>query len=157
MSELLTQGSSAPSFSLQRDGGGTITLEQYRGRKLVIFFYPRDNTPGCTKEAKGFSELREEFSQAGTDIIGISADTVKRHENFVAKQDLKIPLGADPELETLKAYGVWAQKSMYGRKFMGIVRTTYLIDQNGKIAKVWPKVKVKGHVEEVLLACKSRV
>ncbi len=155
MSEPLKKGSKAPKFSLDRDGGGTLTLAQFSGRKLVIFFYPKDNTPGCTKQAKAFSKMRDAFLQTDTDIIGISADTVKRHENFIAKHDLNMPLGADPELETLKAYGVWAEKSMYGRKYMGIVRSTFLIDRNGEIAEIWSKVKVKGHVEDVLAVSKA--
>ncbi len=155
MSEPLKKGSKAPEFSLDRDGGGTVTLAQFSGRKLVIFFYPKDNTPGCTKQAKAFSEMREAFLQADTDIIGVSADTVKRHENFIAKHNLNMPLGADPELETLNAYGVWAEKSMYGRKYMGIVRSTFLIDRDGLVAETWSKVKVKGHVEAVLAACKA--
>jgi len=155
MSEPLEKGRKAPDFFLPRDGGGTLTLAQYLGRKLVIFFYPKDNTPGCTKEAKAFSDLRDEFLREDTDIIGISADTVKQHENFIAKHDLNMPLGADTELEALKAYGVWAQKSMYGRKYMGIVRSTFLIDRNGDIAEIWPKVKVNGHADAVLLASKS--
>ncbi len=155
MSEPLAKGHKAPNFSLPRDGGGTLSLAQYKGRKLVIFFYPKDNTPGCTKEAKAFSDLRDEFLREDTDIIGISADSVKRHENFIAKHDLNVPLGADTELETLKAYGVWTQKSMYGRKYMGIVRSTFLIDRNGDIAEIWPKVRVNGHADVVLLASKS--
>lgn len=155
MSEPLDIGSKAPAFSLLRDGGGTVSLEQFEGRKLVIFFYPKDNTPGCTKEAKEFSQLQDAFLQTNTDVIGISADTVKKHENFIAKYDLKIPLGADPELEALNAYGVWAEKSMYGRKYMGIVRSTFLIDSKATVAEIWTKVKVKGHVEAVLQACKT--
>lgn len=157
LSKPLEIGNKAPSFSLPRDGGETISLEQFKGRNLVIFFYPKDNTPGCTKEAKAFSALRGDFAKADTDIIGISADTVKRHENFVAKYDLKIPLGADPELQTLKDYGVWTEKSMYGRKYMGIVRSTFVINKQGQIAAIWTKVKVNGHVEAVLLACQTLV
>lgn len=155
MSGPLEKGSNAPAFCLQRDGGGKVSLKQFEGRNLVIFFYPKDNTPGCTKEAKAFSELQDAFLQTDTDIVGISADSVKKHENFIAKHDLKIPLGADPDLETLKAYGVWAEKSMYGRKYMGIVRSTFLIDRKGVIAEIWSKVKVNGHPEAVLQASKE--
>jgi len=159
MDQPLEAGQPAPGFSLAaagtHDGGDTVSLEQFKGRKLVIFFYPKDNTPGCTKEAVGFSSLREAFLAADTDVIGISADTVKKHENFIAKHDLNVPLGADTELEALKAYGVWAEKSMYGRKYMGIVRSTFLIDRDGKIAQIWSKVKVKDHAETVLQAAQS--
>ncbi len=157
MSNPLETGSVAPDFSLPRDGGGTVSLSDFKGRKLVVFFYPKDNTPGCTKEAVAFSQLREGFLAADTDIVGISADTVKRHENFIAKHNLNMPLGADTDLETLKAYGVWTEKSMYGRKYMGIVRSTFLIDQNGKIAEIWHKVKVKEHADKVLAACQNLV
>lgn len=157
MTTILEPGQPAPDFSLPRDGGGTVCLGQFKGRNLVIFFYPKDNTPGCTKEAIAFSQMREQFDALDTDIVGISADTVKRHENFIAKHNLTVTLGADVDLEVLKAYGVWAEKSMYGRKYMGIVRTTVLIDRAGVIKKVWSKVKVKGHVEEVLQACKILV
>ena len=155
MSNILKTSMTAPAFTLKRDGGGTIGLDDFTGRKLVIFFYPKDNTPGCTKQAISFSEFKNQFQATDTDIIGISADTVKRHENFIAKHNLTIPLGADPDLGTLKAYGVWAEKSMFGRKYMGIVRTTFLIDRSGKIAEIWQKVKVQEHVEEVLQACKK--
>ena len=155
MNNMIETGQKAPAFTLPRDGGGTLTLEQFAGRKLVVFFYPRDNTPGCTKEAIAFSELKDDFLAEDTDIIGVSADTVKKHENFIAKHKLSIALGADTELEMLKAYGVWAEKSLYGRKYMGIVRSTVLIDRDGKIANIWNKVKVKGHAEEVLQASKA--
>ncbi len=155
MSDLLKTGDLAPDFTLMRDGGDSVKLSDYSGRILVLFFYPKDNTPGCTKEAKGFSELVDEFKAVGADILGMSADTVKRHDNFVAKHDLKIPLAADPDLETLKAYGIWQKKKMYGREYMGIVRTTMLIGPDGKIAQIWNKVKVTGHAGEVLQAVKQ--
>jgi len=159
MGESLETGQQAPAFSLSAagtsDGSGQITLDQFKGRKLVIFFYPKDNTPGCTKEAIAFSALKQEFLATDTDIIGVSADSIKQHENFIAKHDLNMPLGSDSELQALNAYGVWAQKSMYGRKYMGIVRSTFLIDRDGKIAEIWSKVKVKDHAEAVLQACQG--
>jgi len=159
MTAPLEKGQPAPAFSLPaagiHDNSKTITLDQFKGRKLVIFFYPKDNTPGCTKEAIAFSTLRDDFLASDTDIIGISADTVKRHENFIAKHNLNMPLGADIELEVLNAYGVWAEKSMYGRSYMGIVRSTFLIDRAGIIAEIWRKVKVKGHGEAVLQASQA--
>ena len=155
MSDLLKTGDLAPDFTLMRDGGDSVKLSDYSGRILVLFFYPKDNTPGCTKEAKEFSELVDDFKAASADILGMSADTVKRHDNFVAKHDLKIPLAADPDLETLKAYGIWQKKKMYGREYMGIVRTTMLIGPDGKIVQIWNKVKVTGHAGEVLQAVKQ--
>lgn len=155
MNNTIEIGQKAPDFSLERDGGGRVNLSDYVGKKLVIFFYPKDNTPGCTKEAIAFSEAKQAFADANTEILGMSADTVKRHDNFVAKHNLTVPLAADPELETLKAYGVWTKKSMYGREYMGIVRTTVLIDSDGTIAQIWPKVKVKDHIEPVLTAAKG--
>ena len=155
MNNTIEIGQKAPDFSLKRDGGGRVNLSDYVGKKLVIFFYPKDNTPGCTKEAIAFSEAKQAFADANTEILGMSADTVKRHDNFVAKHNLTVPLAADPELETLKAYGVWTKKSMYGREYMGIVRTTVLIDSDGTIAQIWPKVKVKDHIEPVLTAAKG--
>jgi len=159
MSNPLEKGHKAPAFSLAAAGtsGGNdvITLDQFKGRKLVIFFYPKDNTPGCTKEAIAFSTLQQDFLAADTDIIGISADSIKQHEKFIAKHSLNMPLGSDSEQEALNAYGVWAEKSMYGRKYMGIVRSTFLIDRDGKIAEIWSKVKVKDHAEAVLQACQK--
>ncbi len=155
MNEVIAVGQKAPDFSLERDGGETISLADFAGRKLVIFFYPKDSTPGCTKEAIAFSQARQDFADADTDILGMSADTVKRHDNFVAKNNLTVPLASDPELDTLKAYSVWVKKSMYGREYMGIVRTTVLIDRDGTIAQIWHKVKVKDHVPAVLEAAKG--
>jgi len=159
MSNPLEKGHKAPAFSLAAagtsDGSEIVTLDQFKGRKLVIFFYPKDNTPGCTKEAIAFSDLQQDFLAADTDIIGVSADSIKKHENFIAKHNLNMPLGSDSELETLNAFGVWAEKSMYGRKYMGIVRSTFLIDRDSKIAEIWSKVKVKDHAEAVLKACQT--
>ncbi len=155
MNQTLKTGQQAPSFSLPRDGGGTVSLADYAGEKLVIFFYPKDNTPGCTKEAIAFSEAKQMFLDANTKILGMSADTVKRHDNFVSKHNLRVALAADPELETLKRYGVWVKKAMYGREYMGIVRTTVLINTDGTIAQIWHKVKVKDHVDAVLEAARA--
>lgn len=146
------QGDKAPSFTLPRDGGGKVSLAGYRGRKLVLYFYPKADTEGCTLEARDFSRLADAFHKAGTEILGVSADPVTRLDAFKAKYKLTIPLASDEGHRMLEAYGVWAEKSMYGRRFMGIVRTTLLIDGKGRIARVWAKVKVPGHAKEVLAA-----
>ncbi|BCP53075.1 peroxiredoxin [Kaistia sp. 32K] len=151
----LPQGSPAPDFDLPTDGGGRISLADLRGHKVVLYFYPKDNTAGCTLEAIDFSAQAAAFEAAGTKVVGISADSVKSHDRFKKKHDLTIPLASDEEKTMLEAYGIWAEKQMYGRTFMGIVRTTYLIDAEGRIARVWEKVKVSGHVEEVLAAARS--
>lgn len=151
----LAPGDTAPDFTLPRDGGGTLKLADLRGKAVVLFFYPRDDTSGCTAEAIAFSGLKDEFAKAGAVIVGMSADSQKSHDKFKAKHNLSVDLVADEEKQALEAYGVWAQKSMYGRKFMGIVRTTFLIDSGGKIAAVWPNVKVPGHAEAVLEAVRS--
>jgi peroxiredoxin Q/BCP len=155
MAEALIPGKKAPSFSLPRDGGSDISLSDFAGQNLVLYFYPKADTPGCTREAQAFSKLRAAFQRAGTAILGVSADPVKAQDKFKTKYDLSIPLASDETHKMLNAYGVWGEKSMYGRKFMGITRITYLIDKNGKIAKVWPKVSVEGHAEEVLEAAKA--
>lgn len=155
MTPLPAIGTKAPAFTLPRDGGGTVSLADFRGRKLVVYFYPRADTSGCTKEAIAFSGLRDAFAKAGTDILGVSADPVKAQDKFKAKYDLTIPLASDETKEMLEAYGVWTKKSMYGRFFMGVVRATFLIGSDGRIARVWPKVKVPGHAEEVLAAAKA--
>jgi peroxiredoxin Q/BCP len=155
MSGMPEPGSAAPAFSLPTDGGGETSLGAYKGRKLVIYFYPKADTPGCTKESIDFNRLRAEFEKAGTAILGVSADPVKAQDRFKAKYRLNFQLASDPAHAMLKAYGVWAQKSMFGRKYMGIVRTTFLIDQKGRIARVWRKVTVEGHAAEVLEAAKS--
>jgi peroxiredoxin Q/BCP len=151
----LPQGSPAPDFDLPTDGGGRISLADLRGRKVVLYFYPKDNTAGCTLEAIDFSAQAAAFEAAGATVIGVSADSVKSHDRFKQKHDLAIRLASDEDKTMLDAYGVWAEKQMYGRAFMGIVRTTYLIDANGTIARVWDKVKVKGHVDDVLAAVRS--
>lgn len=145
----------APDFALPRDGGETVTLSDMRGSAVVLFFYPKDNTPGCTKESIGFSESVQEFADAGAKVIGISKDSVASHEKFVSKQGLTVPLVSDEHGSTCEDYGVWKEKSMYGKTFMGIERSTFLIDAEGRIARVWRKVKVPGHVEEVLDAVRA--
>ena len=151
----LAEGAKAPAFSLKRDGGGEVSLADYRGRKLVLYFYPKADTEGCTREARGFSALAKAFAKAGTGVVGVSADPVKKLDRFRDKYDLSVALASDESLKMLDAYGVWAEKSMYGRKFMGIVRTTFLIGKDGRIARIWPKVKVEGHAEEVLAAAQA--
>jgi peroxiredoxin Q/BCP len=151
----LAIGDKAPPFQLPRDGAGTVSLNALKGRKIVVYFYPRDDTSGCTKEAIDFNGLKKEFTKANTEIIGVSPDSVKSHDKFKAKHALDIALLADESRTMLEAYGVWTEKSMYGRKYMGVERTTVLIDGAGKIARLWNKVKVPGHAEEVLAAAKA--
>lgn len=146
----LAEGMKAPEFALPRDGGETVTNSDFSGRKIVLFFYPKDDTSGCTAEAIAFTQLREKFSDAGAVVLGMSPDSVKKHEKFIAKHDLNVALASDEDKSTLDAYGVWVEKSMYGRKYMGVERSTFLIDEQGCIEKIWRKVKVPGHAEEVL-------
>jgi peroxiredoxin Q/BCP len=155
MSAKIAVGGKAPGFTLPRDGGGEVSLTDFKGKKLVVYFYPKADTPGCTIEAKDFSRLAPAFARAKTAVLGVSADPVKKQDKFKAKHDLTIALASDETLEMLKAYGVWAEKSMYGRTFMGVLRNTYLIGPDGKIARIWEKVKVAGHAEEVLEAAKA--
>jgi peroxiredoxin Q/BCP len=155
MGSPLTVGIEAPDFILPRDGGGRISLSDLRGRKVVLYFYPRADTPGCTKEALSFNALRKAFEQADTTVLGASADSASAQDKFRDKYDLSFPLASDEAHTMLKAYGVWVEKSMYGKTFMGVERATFLIDRKGRIAKIWPKVKVEGHAEEVLAAAKS--
>jgi peroxiredoxin Q/BCP len=155
MAAKLAAGSKAPAFKLPRDGGGEVSLADFKGRKLVIYFYPKADTPGCTVESKDFSRLAPAFAKAGTAVLGVSADPVARQDKFKAKHDLSIPLASDETLEMLKTYGVWAKKQLYGRSFMGILRSTFLIGPDGRIAQIWEKVKVAGHAEEVLAAAKE--
>ena len=150
-----TPGSKAPAFRLPRDGGDTVALADFKGRNLVLYFYPRADTPGCTVESKAFSSLAKAFDKAETAILGVSGDPVKAQDAFKAKHRLAVPLASDETHKMLEAYGVWGEKSMYGKKFMGIIRTTFLIDRDGRIARIWPKVKVDGHAEEVLAAAKE--
>lgn len=154
-SATLNEGDRAPDFTLQRDGESTVRLADYKGRKLVIFFYPRADTPGCTTEAMAFTRLAKQFEAAGTGVIGISGDTVRQQTKFRDKHALAVPLGADVELEAIKAYGVWGEKSMYGRAFMGIIRTTVLVGKDGRVARIWRNVRVDGHADEVLEAAKG--
>ena len=151
----LVEGAIAPSFSLPRDGGGNVSLADYAGKKLVLFFYPRADTPGCTREAIDFTRLESAFADAGAAVVGISADTVKAQESFRAKHQLSVPLVSDEQHEMLEAYGAWGEKSMYGRTFMGIIRTTVLIGADRRIAKIWRHVRVDGHAEEVLEAVRA--
>jgi peroxiredoxin Q/BCP len=151
----ISVGSKAPDFSMPCDGGGTVSLADFAGRKLVIFFYPRADTPGCTRESIDFSRLKAEFRKAGTEVLGVSADPVKAQDAFKKKHDLNISLGSDPTHTMLEAYGAWGEKSMYGKKFLGILRTTLLISADGRIARIWPKVKVPGHADEVLAAAQA--
>jgi len=148
-------GEQAPNFKLPRDGGGSVSLADFKGRKLVLYFYPKADTPGCTKEAIDFNALRRAFAKAETDIVGVSADPLRAQERFRGKHDLAIPLASDEEKKMLIAYGVWGEKSMYGRKFMGVKRTTLLISRDGRVAQVWENVKVPGHAEAVLDAAKA--
>jgi peroxiredoxin Q/BCP len=151
----LSPGQDAPQFELPRDGGGTLTLSALRGKAVVLYFYPKDDTSGCTAEAIDFSALKPDFEKAGAVVIGMSPDSAKKHDKFKAKHGLSVDLVADEERKAIEAYGVWAEKSMYGRKYMGVERTTFLIDRDGKIARIWPKVKVPGHAAEVLEAVRA--
>jgi peroxiredoxin Q/BCP len=152
---ILQEGGMAPDFTLPRDGGGTVRLRDHAGEKLVLFFYPKANTPGCTREAIDFTRLREDFATSGTTVLGISADSIKAQDGFRDKHRLAVPLLSDPQHEMLEAYGVWGEKSLYGRKFLGIIRTTFLIGGEGRIAKIWRNVKVDGHAEAVLAAARA--
>lgn len=145
----------APDFTLPRDGGGEVTLSELKGTPVVLYFYPKDNTPGCTKEAIAFSGDAQAFADAGAQVFGISKDSVKKHDNFVAKHGLSVPLLSDENGTVCEDYGVWKEKSMYGKTFWGIERSTFLIGGDGRIAKVWRKVKVDGHVAEVLDAVRA--
>ncbi|MBR0800898.1 redoxin domain-containing protein [Bradyrhizobium jicamae] len=152
---VLAEGTAAPAFNLPRDGGGSVSLQDFAGKKLVLFFYPRADTPGCTREAIDFTRLNKAFADEGTMVLGISADTVKAQESFRNKHQLSVPLVSDETHQMLEAYGAWGEKSMYGRTFMGIIRTTVLVDSGGKVARVWRHVKVDGHADEVLAAARS--
>lgn len=143
-------GNKAPMFSLLRDGGERVSLSDFKGKPLVVFFYPKDNTPGCTKEAIDFTQQHQDFSKLGVQVLGVSRDTVRKHENFAKKHSLSIPLLSDEDGTMCADYGVWVEKNMYGRKYMGIERSTFVIDAKGTIVRVWRKVKVAGHVTDVL-------
>ena len=146
---MLEVGQSAPEFKLQSTSGETISLADYRGKNIVLYFYPKDMTPGCTTEACDFRDNHSKFAEVNTVVLGISPDPVEDHQKFTEKHELPFPLLADTEHEVAEAYGVWQLKKNFGKEYMGIVRSTFVIDQNGKIAKIWPKVKVEGHVQEV--------
>ena len=154
-SHLLAEGDKAPAFRLPRDGGTVVSLADFAGKKLVLFFYPRANTPGCTKEAIDFTRLSGAFSEAGTAVLGISADSLKAQESFRDKHKLDVPLISDDKHEMLEAYGAWGEKSLYGRTFLGIIRTTVLIGADGYVKRIWRHVKVDGHAETVLEAARS--
>jgi peroxiredoxin Q/BCP len=151
----IEEGTVAPDFELPTDGGGTVRLSDLKGKKVVVYFYPADDTKGCTLEAVDFSKHLDAFQAAGAVVIGISPDTVASHDKFKSKHDLSVILAADPDRTAIEAYGVWVEKQMYGRKYMGVERATFLVGSDGRIAKAWHKVKVKGHVEAVLAAAQS--
>lgn len=149
-------GDAMPDIAMETPEGGSVKASDFVGQKLVVFFYPKDNTPGCTTEAKDFTALKSDFDKAGVALLGVSKDSAKKHQNFIAKHGLKTPMATDAEERGLSdALGIWTEKQMYGKTYMGMVRTTYLIGTDGKIAQVWNKVKVKGHAEEVLAAAKA--
>ena len=150
----LTEGAAAPNFELQ-GASGPVQLADFAGKPLVVYFYPKDDTSGCTKEAQEFTALAAEFAQAGVALLGVSKDSVASHAKFTAKYDLAVPLASDPEGAMIEAYGSWVEKNMYGRKYMGIERSTFLIDADGKLARIWRKVRVPGHAAEVLKAAQS--
>lgn len=152
---VLQQGKPAPDFALPTDGGGTVELSGFKGRKVVLYFYPKDDTSGCTLEAVTFTTLAPEFAAAGAVVIGVSPDSARSHDKFKAKHQLGVILAADEDRKAIEAYGVWGEKSMYGRKYMGVLRTTFLIGPDRRIARVWENVKVRGHAEEVLAAARD--
>lgn len=149
---MLSEGDTAPDFELESDGGGIIRLRDLKGKPVVVYFYPKDDTSGCTKQAIAFTEHAGHFSKLGARIIGISPDTAASHDKFKAKYNLGVQLAADPDKAAAQAYGVWVSKNMYGRKYMGVERSTFLVGVDGKITRIWRKVKVPGHVKEVLEA-----
>jgi peroxiredoxin Q/BCP len=151
----LKVGDKAPDFSLPADGGGTVSLKALRGKAVVLYFYPKDDTSGCTAEACAFRDSLPDFSKAKAEVVGISRDTVASHDRFKAKYKLPFQLASDEDGKVCEAYGVWVEKSMYGRKYMGIERSTFLIDGKGAIRNIWRKVKVPGHAEEVLEAAEA--
>jgi peroxiredoxin Q/BCP len=152
---MVEAGSMVPEVALVLADGSVTSTSAYRGRKLVVYFYPKDDTPGCTNEAKAFSALMPEFEQAGVAVLGVSKDSAKSHAKFIVKYDLSVALASDSDGSVCDAFGVWVEKSMYGKTYMGIERATFLVDADGRIAQVWRKVKVPGHAESVLAAAKS--
>ena len=151
----LTQGDAAPDFTAPTDSAGTATLSAMKGGAVIVYFYPKDNTPGCTTEAQGFRDALDDFAKLGAEIVGVSKDSVKRHDNFKAKYELPFALISDEDGVICEAYGVWQEKKNYGKTYMGIVRTTFLIDEKGKVAEIWRNLRVKGHVDKVLEAAKG--
>ena len=152
---MITQGISAPDFTLPQDGGSDVTLSALKGNPVIVYFYPKDNTPGCTTEALDFTARQQEFADLNCTVLGVSKDSVKKHANFRTKHGLSVTLLSDADSDVCERYGVWKEKKMYGKTFWGIERTTFLIDADGSIARIWPKVKVKGHVGEVLAALRD--
>lgn len=148
-------GEKAPDFNMPADDGEEVSLSQLKGKTVILYFYPKDDTPGCTTEAIDFTSRLDEFKAAGAVVVGVSKDSVKKHQNFKAKHTLGVVLASDPEGETIKRYGVWVEKAMYGRTYMGIERATFLIGPDGVIRQVWRKVKVKGHADAVLEAAQA--
>ncbi len=155
MSTGLKEGDKAPAFNLATDGGGSVSLKSFAGKPLVLYFYPKDDTSGCTREAQDFTAMQAEFEAAGAALLGVSKDSVAAHDKFKTKHALTIALGSDPEGKTVEAFESWVEKSMYGRKYMGIDRSTFLIDGKGVVRKIWRKVKVPGHAKDVLAAVKA--
>ncbi|MEQ8300251.1 MAG: peroxiredoxin [Hyphomonas sp.] len=149
MTQALEAGTKAPDFIIETTGGRK-QLASYRGKYLILYFYPKDDTPGCTNEARDFSELSNQFELAGANILGVSRDSLAKHQKFIEKHDLKIELGSDEDGNVCDSYGTWVEKNMYGRSYMGIARSTFLIDPKGRICRIWPKVRVKGHAQAVL-------
>lgn len=149
---MLSVGNKAPNFSLVANDGKKYSLKDFKGKKVVLYFYPKDDTSGCTAEACSFKDNLSDIKKKGAVVLGVSPDGLKSHEKFVSKYDLNFPVLSDESKKMLTEYGVWQEKSMYGRKYMGVVRTTYVIDENGKISHIFPKVKVDGHTEEILKA-----
>ncbi|HEX4534944.1 MAG TPA: peroxiredoxin [Rhizomicrobium sp.] len=155
MAKELAPGDKAPAFRLATDGAGQTSLTSLKGKPFVLYFYPKDDTSGCTREAIDFTGVKKQFDKLGTEVVGVSKDSVASHDKFKAKHKLKLTLASDPETAVAKAYGVWIEKSMYGRKYMGMDRATFLVDGKGIIREIWRKVKVSGHVEAVLAAAKT--
>jgi thioredoxin-dependent peroxiredoxin len=156
MAKTLKPGDPAPPFDLPTAGGGRVSLASLKGKRVVLYFYPKDDTPGCTQEALSFTEKAKAFATVKAAVVGVSRDTVAKHDKFAAKHGLELTLASDEDGEVCNLYGVWGEKTLYGRKFMGIERATFLIDEKGRIARVWRKVRVPGHVEEVLEEVKSK-
>jgi len=152
---MIDVGDKAPAFNGVTDGGGGLSLKELKGKKVVLYFYPKDATPGCTTEAQGFRDALDDFAKLGAEIVGVSKDSVKCHDNFKAKYELPFALISDEDGVICEAYGVWQEKKNYGKTYMGIVRTTFLIDENGKVAEIWRNLRVKGHVDKVLEAAKG--